>query len=1113
MEKSSAPSVLPAKDSVAMSVLDEKAVRECLETFDFTTLFVEELGWDRAKTDNVEVVHDNRSYLLRPVAQKRGLVVFRCDSEADVGHPDHATRRTIEKHITGVAHEHIIVFTSRDTQHWQWVKREHGKPERVRQHVYRVTDSGRSLIQKLAKIKFTIDQEENLELLDVTGKVEEALNVENVTKKFYEHFSRELVCFQQSIGGIHGDADREWYASVMLNRLMFTYFIQKMGHLDNDRDYLRTRLETPRSRTGDNDESSYYRDFLLTLFYEGFSKPPDDRVPNFVKILGDVPYLNSGLFEKHTIEVRTKQINIPDKAFRNVYDFFEQYQWHLDSRVAQNDNEINPDVLGHIFEKFVNQKQMGAYYTKKDITEYIARNTIIPRLLDRVQRHHPDYFRPGGPVWRKLSDEPDRYIFPSVGHGIAPSTNSDKGITPSLPTHISASISGPDQNRIWHTQAPKEIAHPTESWHECIARRNHYTVLRDRIAQGEITSSDCLITHNLDLRRFVSDIIADCNEPTIVLEFWEAVSKITILDPTCGSGAFLFAALDLLEPIYSSCLDAMRGFDGVPSLDGQPRSDTHKQFEDILSHVEIHSNERYFVLKSIIVSNLYGVDIMNEAVEICKLRLFLKIAAQIEPGDTIEPLPDLDFNIQCGNALIGLSTRRQLEAIKTLVTKDELDNIMENIDAAGNLRAEFHRLQMADIIDSRLLVESKAKLRESLGDIRAKLNLYYAHQCGIDVGNDDLLNEWEITHRPFHWIVEYQKIVSAGGFDAIIGNPPYIKATKVRKSYGDLAGTKTWKCPDIYAWVMERSTELLRVGGRCGMITPLSLGFNAAFKSCREVLLNTYCKNWFSSFGRIPSALFGSEVRTRNTIHIGIKAPSKETLCYTTRLHRWSHEARESLFDNILYIPFNPDLWDTRVPKFNTPALASAFESAMMKNPRLSFMVSTQKRPAHTLYFKQVAYNWLTVCRKLPPCYINGKEVPHTKIGSLGFRDEQLCNLAMLLASGKIMFVFWLVVGDDFNVTKQNFLDFPADLSLISTETQQSILGEFSALLMAMKNSVQFKSNAGRRVGTYNLLKCRSVTDKTDALFAKSLGLDKVLSDIDLYCSQVIASEIEPPHE
>ena len=85
-----------------------------------------------------------------------------------------------------------------------------------------------------------------------------------------------------------------------------------------------------------------------------------------------------------------------------------------------------------------------------------------------------------------------------------------------------------------------------------------------------------------------------------------------------------------------------------------------KKFEDFkstLAKVGAHPNARYFTLKSIILNNLFGVDIMEEAVEICKLRLFLKLAAQVDPDQKhenlgIEPLPDIDFNIRAGNTLV-----------------------------------------------------------------------------------------------------------------------------------------------------------------------------------------------------------------------------------------------------------------------------------------------------------------------------------------------------------------------------------------------------------------------------------------------------------------------------
>ena len=71
------------------------------------------------------------------------------------------------------------------------------------------------------------------------------------------------------------------------------------------------------------------------------------------------------------------------------------------------------------------------------------------------------------------------------------------------------------------------------------------------------------------------------------------------------------------------------------------------------------------MLKSVIVGNLFGVDILPEAVEICKLRLFLKLVSQIEVIEDLEPLPDIDFNVKTGNALVGFTS---IEAVRAAIT-------------------------------------------------------------------------------------------------------------------------------------------------------------------------------------------------------------------------------------------------------------------------------------------------------------------------------------------------------------------------------------------------------------------------------------------------------------
>ena len=163
-----------------------------------------------------------------------------------------------------------------------------------------------------------------------------------------------------------------------------------------------------------------------------------------------------------------------------------------------------------------------------------------------------------------------------------------------------------------------------------------------------------LIPYNLDIMQFAQDVIENSEGPELLRAFYHAIEKVTVLDPTCGSGAFLFAALNTLEPFYEACLDRMEVFlDELTRSGAKHRPEKFSDFRKILERVASHPNRRYFVLNSIILNNLHGVDIMEEAVEICQLRLFLKLFAHVEEDEQIEPLPALVFTTRAGHPLLG----------------------------------------------------------------------------------------------------------------------------------------------------------------------------------------------------------------------------------------------------------------------------------------------------------------------------------------------------------------------------------------------------------------------------------------------------------------------------
>jgi hypothetical protein len=679
--------------------LDLTRVRTLLKAGNFRALFLEELGWERHDA-RLTVQLEGQPWPLQACAHKRGMVAYLCPAPAGVGLPDYAGRRKIEHQVARSVHEHLIVFTdaTRTTQVWQWVRRESGKPTACREHHFHSHQTGEALAQKLEAIAFTLDEEETLTLPDVTRRARKGFDVERVTKRFYDQFKKEHAAFLKFITGITERADHEWYASVMLNRLMFVYFIQRKGFLEADTDYLRHRLKRCQQQQGKDTFYSFYRYFLLRLFHEGLGGRT--RTAELEQLLGRIPYLNGGLFEPHEIETRYPKIDIPDEAFERIFDYFDQYQWHLDERPLRADNEINPDVLGYIFEKYINQKQMGAYYTKEDITEYISKNTVVPFLVDAARATCKVAFEnPQGPtVWDLLQADPDRYISPAVRHGADQPLPAEIAAGANPPTLHQAVGDGPVQTlelrQGWNKPAPAEYALPTETWREVVARRTRYEAVRARLAAGDVRDINDLITLNLDLRQFVQDAIEHCEGPELLRAFWHAIEQVTILDPTCGSGAFLFAALNILEPLYEACLDRMEAF--VEDLDragAKHRPEKFSDFRTVLARVAAHPNRRYFIFKSIILNNLFGVDIMEEAVEICKLRLFLKLAAQVEPDTThgnlgIEPLPDIDFNIKAGNTLVGFATYE--DAKRAITSKLDFANAMEKIAVkAADLQQAF----------------------------------------------------------------------------------------------------------------------------------------------------------------------------------------------------------------------------------------------------------------------------------------------------------------------------------------------------------------------------------------------------------------------------------------
>jgi len=368
-----------------MPNLNIQETRDLLQQFNFRLLFTEALGWSHARGQKPVFWQKNGAEGQRVmIAQLAGVAVFEVTAD-DGSIPSATTCRALANEISQLHYENLLIFVdaARTQSLWLYVKRE-GRKTYPREHWYFKGQPGDLFLSKLSSMVVDLsefDDEGNIEVTKVARKLKDALDVERVTKKFFGEFYEEHPRFVELIEGIANRRDQEWYASILLNRLMFIYFLQEKFFINKgEKRYLQRNLADSQARGANR----YYAEFLKALFFEGFAKPDGECSREARALLGGIKYLNGGLFLEHRIETENPGIRISDAAFETLFALFDRYSWNLNDIPGGDDNEISPDVLGYIFEKYINQKAFGAYYTRPEITEYLCEQTIYRLILNRL---------------------------------------------------------------------------------------------------------------------------------------------------------------------------------------------------------------------------------------------------------------------------------------------------------------------------------------------------------------------------------------------------------------------------------------------------------------------------------------------------------------------------------------------------------------------------------------------------------------------------------------------------------------------------------------------------------------------------------------------------------
>lgn len=1056
----------------------------------FKELFVSEMLWNNPTGATLlpEITIDDATFRIEQIAGRSGFQILQCEVDEI---PNSSVCRKLDAKIRRNAENYICIFFVPGTLHHLWVAPVKKVEKRdVVLIEYDTLDKAGFLFEKMESLSFTLEDEPTI--IDIIGKVQAAflINSEKITKDFYAGFKKEHHNFATFITGIddniadNDNKNKQWYTSVMLNRLMFCYFIQKKGFLDGDVDYLRHKLEWTRSREGeDRFFNKFYKGFLLNLFHNGLNAPQHNQ--EFEGIYGRIPYLNGGMFDIHQIEQDYAEIDIADEAFQSLFDFFDKWHWHLDDRMTATGRDINPDVLGYIFEQYINDRaQMGAYYTKEDITEYIGRNTIIPYLVDATLaglKSHPQMEKD---LWQFLRCSGDRYIYDAM----------KKGADLPIPDEIAVGLDTTQPNLLerrsrWNERTPEAWALPTEIWRETIERLQRYDDIKEKIENGEINAINDFITYNLDIRRFVYDYLAHTPNHLFVSHFYKALQQTTILDPTCGSGAFLFAALNILEPLYEVCIGRMQEFNQA----------NNRLFVSELQEIaqRYRSNIQYFIYKSIILRNLYGVDIMVEATEIAKLRLFLKMVAVVDadrraPNLGLDPLPDIDFNIRCGNTLVGYATQAELErgiAFSDFFTVQEFrDKITEEMQKVARAYDVFKTIQLRQAEDMAAFAGAKGELKARLTALDEPLNrqMYGAVESTTDY------DTWLRSHQPFHWIAEFYEIINdRGGFDVIIGNPPYVVYTdkaflyKINKYY------TTRDCANLYAFCVERSYQLLNNKFRFGMIVPnSSISADKMSPLQKQITINKSC--WISNYAWRPSKLFeGADM----LLAIILNTDKNKPQTFSTIYHKWYNEYRKDLFSSISYTDVTDIKIDGSMPKLPSSFVVNILRKMCSRSQYHLLPEFINSFSSYKLYYFRAVQYWFKILDREPIFEEDGVHKTTGEMKPLYFDTEDKCKATIAILSSSLFFLHYIIWSSCQVVNRRDF-NFFIDFNSLEDNNLEHLVRLSEALQQDyQQNSHVIKRNYSKKGRNFTMEKqhffikfSKPIIDEIDKVLARHYG-------------------------
>lgn len=548
------------------------------------------------------------------------------------------------------------------------------------------------------------------------------------------------------------------------------------------------------------------------------------------------------------------------------------------------------------------------------------------------------------------------------------------------------------------------------------------------------------------------------------------LKNVKILDPAVGSGHFLLTIAEIIRNWRRKCGEKI------------PEHDLRME---------------------IVTDNLYGIDIMGGAVEICKLRLWLWIIAGSESAEHVEPLPNIEFNYRQGNSLVGFIEPpwEDTESVGNYVlrTKKEKQHKLkgpkrkQTVFDQGDPISEVMK-KRKELIDeyktsSKSPEEIKRKIEEKSKPLRKKIDEKFAKRIQDFT---DLKREDVESLNPFHWGFEFYDVFNSeapdeSGFDIVVGNPPYGIDVLGKEEEEILAEYRASGCGDIAGFFFERELDLLAEGGRLGNVIAGSLATNRRMTPVRDLMRE---KGSFSLafFGIRPAKLFPDNDE-RVCIVIGEKDDPKPIK--TAGNIRFVKEERPNIFNNLNYtntdglllgrkIGIRQNKEETRLPKLGSKTARNILEKLKKVGISHRKLEDVEGQGDYNLEYRKSARYWIHALYEFP--------YESTMIEKLCFPSEEERNYILLCLNSSLFYLYWCVYGNNRHIQKTILNPFPVPRKKIIEEKSDKIRKLSDEIVERHLETFQPQKGV---VGEFNSGKCKDYIDRIDDFLARIYRLDE----------------------